>query len=199
MTQGGILAIDAATVAGFCYVYPGEEPEYESCRCGKRGADHGEVGHAFRQRLGGLIMTHRPRHIVFEAPYIPRPPPPAKQGKLFTGPRKPEMNIATVYRLCGLCFMIEQMAVEFGLRPLQVDTSTWCKWFTGKGRWPGGAQAKKAAVMAECAARGWPVTNDNQSDAIGIAMYAEYCLAPNISAQRRGTNEVERNTGLAGL
>ena len=94
------------------------------------------------------------------------------------------MNMETVYRLCGLCFMIEQVAVEFGLKPLKIETQVWTKWFCGAGRFKGGREAKKEAVMAECRRRGYAVAGDNEADAIGIALYAEWCLYPEVGARR---------------
>lgn len=186
--QGGILALDSATVTGWCYVFPGEQPVYGVHRIAPAGADHGQVAHAFRTWLGGRIMQFRPRWIIFEAPYIPvaRKPHPVRAGTAVArsqaGP--PPMNMETVYRLCGLCFTIEGVAAEFGIGCRKVETGTWTKGFTGAGRYKGGREAKKAAVIAACKLRGWDVKDSDSADAIGIAVYAEALLAPKAAATR---------------
>ncbi len=192
--RGGILACDVATVTGWAYLFPGDKPVYGSHRIAKAGSDHGPVSHAFRTWLGGRIMEHRPAWIVFEAPYIPVPRQPrhvrAAPWHVEPAYSPPPMNMETIYRLCGLCFEVEGIAAEFGIPCRKIETQAWTKGFTGAGRYKAtagqsGREAKKEAVMATCRRLGYPVTDSDAADAIGIAVYAEAILYPKAHAAAR--------------
>ena len=130
--------------------------------------------------------------IVFEQPYIPmgRKPKFAKvRGQAAfdvaaVGKGPPPMNAKTVMRLACFAGLIEMIAYECWVRVEQVTAQQATKFLTGSGRWPGGRAAKKAATMAECRRRGWPVKNDNEADAIAIALLAESVIYPQAARTR---------------
>jgi len=69
--------------------------------------------------------------------------------------------------LIGMECMVIDVCEELGLeKPMDVHSGTLKKYFTGNGR------ADKAMMMAEATKRcGRPITDDNEADAIAVAMW----------------------------
>jgi hypothetical protein len=179
----GILAIDQATTVGWAYISePGREPLWSHERMAKRGAWEGAIFHAFRAFLLDRIEKLAPiACLAFEAPFLPRPdrsetavalnPAVSRMGYGFTA------HITAVAEECGIRRIEEIQSVEF------------TKWMTGRGRFAGETaverkRAKKAAVVAACAARGWQATDD-EADALAMLMFTEYRLYPQQALSRR--------------
>ena len=183
----GILAFDIATTTGWAYLYPGARPLWGHQRFGSVGASSGEVMHRAMIWADALFIRFRPKYVVYESPYVPRPAT-SKIRPAGAPPRKgpPPLDIAVVRRLCALCYLFEMVAFERSTEIREVDTSTWCKFFTGTARW-GGRAEKKAATIRTCGRYGWTPVTDDEADALGIAAYAESVYAPRL-AHRRSIN-----------
>ena len=169
----GILAIDQATVSGWAFCEPGEPPLWGHKRMGRAGATEGEVFFAFRLFLMARIDEFRPKYLVMEAPFVPRPD---------RSPMAKALNPAVLRRAYGLAAQITSIAEEYGLCCYEKQSVEVAKFFTGKGRFPGDTsdertRAKKQAVMAACWARGWKCTHD-EADALALLCCFEVQLYP---------------------
>lgn len=160
MRPGGILALDTATRVGWSYAFPGDAPIWGARRAGLLpGASTGAVGCDYHGWLSGQCELLQPRWIYYESPYI---------GKL--------NNAATVLRLYGMEMLTLMVADERNIAAHKVVSSTMMKFFSGFGRWPKGE--KKAASIRMAHLYGWMVESDDESDALGILLYAEGIVAP---------------------
>jgi hypothetical protein len=182
----GILGIDAATVTGFAFCKPGYEPIWGHHRMGGRSATDGEVFAAFRDYVLDLIETYEPQYLVFEAAFTPRLGADPQKNKI--------INPQTLQRLYGFRAHIVCIAEERCLICHDKQSLEFTKWFTGRGRFPGAtsadrSKAKKAAMVAACAARGWRVTED-EADALGLLMCFEAELYPEAAMKRRMTLKI---------
>lgn len=180
--MSGLLAIDQATVSGWAYCRPGEEPVWGHKRMGNPETWEGKVFHNFRVFLYELLdHWGRPDCLVFEAPFVPRYDRSAEA--------KP-MNPQTLRKAFGWVAHLTQIAEERGIERIEeVQSIEFTKFFTGKGRFAGETSAdksyaKKSAVVAACKARGWDATHD-EADALAMLMFAEYRLYPEASLRRR--------------
>src|SRR6266704_4697131 len=176
--MAGILAIDQATVTGFAFAEPGCEPMWGTRRMGAPRAWEGEVYFAFREFLLERIAALSPGAIVFEAPFVPRTDRGGKAAAL---------NPDVLRRGYGLIGQITEIAERCNLGCYEDQSTEVTKFCTGNGRFPGDTReerraAKKAAVVAACAARGWRVTH-NEADAIALLMFREHKLYPEASRQ----------------
>jgi Holliday junction resolvasome RuvABC endonuclease subunit len=179
--MSGILGLDAATVTGWCYAAPGAEPVWGHHRMGGRSATDGEVFAAFRDYVLDLIETYDPQYLVFEAAFTPRLGADPQKNKI--------INPQTLQRLYGFRAHIVCIAEERCLICHDKQSLEFTKWFTGRGRFPGAtsaerSKAKKAAMVAACAARGWKVTDD-EADAIALLLCFEAELYPEHSLRRK--------------
>lgn len=186
----GILAVDQNTVSGWAWGLPGKEPICGSKRMG--WAPRKENGKTispwyglrffeFRQFFLHQIGLLSPDHLVWEAPFMPRPDR-SNQAK--------PLNPSTSRLTAGFVAQLELLAEEFGIDHREYQSPAVAKFFTGDGRFPGETpeqrtEAKKSAVRAACVARGWPVRNYNESDALALLCYAEHHLYPRESLSRR--------------
>ena len=169
----GILAVDQATVSGWAFAEPGDPPVWGHKRMGRAGATEGEVFFAFRLFLLGLVDAFKPRYLVFEAPFLPRPDRSATAKPL---------NPAVLRRAYGLASQIVAIAEEYGLSCYEKQSVEVAKFFTGQGRFKGETadartKAKKDATIAACWARGWECTHD-EADALALLMCFEAELHP---------------------
>jgi hypothetical protein len=126
----------------------------------------------------GLVS---PDYLIAEAPWSPRPNRTA-EAKPF--------NANTARLGYGLVAHIEELAEEFSIEYREYQSPEVAKFFTGRGRFPGDtpeekSAAKKTAVRAACIARGWIVSNYNESDVLALMAYAEYQLYPREALSRR--------------
>jgi len=126
-------------------------------------ATEGEVFFAFRLFLLARIDAFKPRYLVMEAPFTPRPnrSDAAKQ-----------LNPQTLRKAYGFAAHITAIAEEYALCCYEKQSVEVAKFFTGKGRFPGQTaeertRAKKRAVMATCWARGWKCAHD-EADALAL-------------------------------
>lgn len=160
--QGGLLALDVATVTGWAYgrvpvsaatsTFP-PKPESGAIML-PGGLAVGSLLAKFEDELGALIIRLAPKGMIIEAPILPK----------FT-------SHETVRKLMSLAGIAEKLAYQHCIRrryvvqPAQVK-----KHWTGKGN------AKKPDMVAACEARGWAVSVHDEADALaiwdlGCAMY----------------------------
>jgi crossover junction endodeoxyribonuclease RuvC len=64
--NGEVLALDLATVTGWCRGCPGEVPTFGSLRFGKPGAPHGKAYRTYRDWLDASILPTT-RRVVYES------------------------------------------------------------------------------------------------------------------------------------
>jgi Holliday junction resolvasome RuvABC endonuclease subunit len=164
----GILSLDLASSTGWAYSFPGDEPQYGSCRFAPPGCEVGRFAMLGADWLDAQLAVHRPRIVVYEAPILVG----AK-----TTPETVEKLMGLVFRLKELCYRRD---IPVGKK---YDSSTVCKWFTGRGRY-GDRAEKKAAVMRACVALGWKPDDDDAGDALALLCYATSILAPKVPAKR---------------
>jgi hypothetical protein len=179
--MGGILSLDAATVTGWCSAAPGREPVWGHHRMGGRSATDGEVFAAFREFVIDRIEIYHPQYLVFEAAFTPRLGADPQKNKI--------INPQTLQRLYGFRAHIVCIAEERCMICHDKQSLEFTKWFTGRGRFPGAtsaerSKAKKAAMVAACAARGWKVTDD-EADAIALLLCFEEELYPEEALRRK--------------
>lgn len=172
-----ILSLDAATVTGWAYGRPGEEPTFGVVEFGGGEGGNGEVISKFRAWCFETCYRLRPDELVFESPYvphIPKKPDPTKKS-LF--------NPKTLRRLYGIASEIEAVCWELRINCCESTIGEISNFFTG--RWGhGGREKKKAAFIARARQYGWNCTDDNEADAVALWAMAEGIFAPELSAAR---------------
>lgn len=180
-----ILALDCATKVGFACGPIGAQPpllEYGMRDFGRKDRTNGAIIGLFRGWFAQRVFTLRPQLVVFESPYIPVPRGPfAKPGK--SSP--PPMNPHTLRRLLGMTGAVEAVCDELRIDCREATTQEFTKFLTGKGRYPGGRDEKKAAVIQACRHLGCEPQDDNAADALAIFFYAESILSPRAAEHRR--------------
>jgi hypothetical protein len=172
-----ILALDPGTTTGWAVGSPGETPVWGARNLGV-GKSSGQVISVFRAWLNTIIYQEKPSLIAFEAPYIARAGA-AKPG----GP--PPQNAMVLRRLLALVGQIEAIAFELRIEVCESPTQEFCKYFTGKGRWPGGRDEKKRQTILACHRYGWLDVSEDSADALSLLAFAESIIAPEIASRRR--------------
>lgn len=134
------------------------------------GARHGAMLGHLRDWLDTMIKTYHVRHVIYETP--------------FAGVN-PE-NFAVVNKMLGV---IELVCDDHEIGCVRAAPVEWRKRFLGCGAAPKhitkglskrAAQVArrawlKAETMKACAARGWPVENDDEADACGLLDFGLAC------------------------
>jgi len=122
---------------------------------------------AFERWLDQRIIEHRPDTLAIEAPLVLA----GRRGaKVLT-------NARTVAVLNGLWAIALLVSTSHKLRIFQANVMSIKKHFTGNGH------ADKAAMVKQCRLLGWPVTDHNAADALGLLDFARHTLRqPNLAA-----------------
>ena len=181
---GVILTIDPATCCGWALGALGTRPTWGARDFGKRKSN-GEVISTFRHWLNAMCFREKPGTICFESPYIATAGPRRGPG----GP--PPQNMDVLLRLCGLVGAIEATAFELHIRCLKCSTQEFTKYFTGRGRWPGGRVEKKQQTIAACERYGWLGVSDDEADALSLWAFAESIFAPTAASRRKSAAGLE--------
>lgn len=161
-----ILAIDAATHAGWALGETGFRPNFGTQYFGRGGT--GEVLSGFMSWLAQLLQ--RPpcvTHVVYEKGFIPR-----------------IANHATSERLLAMTGIVQALAHTHGVRCLTASPSEISEFFLGTSR-PQRRAQKKRATIEMCQSYGFAVDDDNAADALSLWLMAEAKFDP-ASASRRG-------------
>jgi hypothetical protein len=166
-----ILALDPGTTTGWAAGKPGGTPEWGVRKF--QGKTTGEVLGMYRHWINQRCYDLKPRLIVFEAPYVPRPNSPLP------------MNVLTLRRLLGIAGTIEACAWELRIRCNEATPLEIARFFLGTTKLK--REQKKAATIEMCRRYGWDVDdNDDAADSLALWHLAEFTYAPEI-ASRRGS------------
>ena len=165
-----ILALDTATVVGWCAGAPGGEPRY-GARDFSGARSSGEVFGRFHAWLTALCREHRPSLVVFEAPYIP-------QGRRAGAP----INTIVLRRLAGLTGQVEAVAWELQIPCREATPLEVARFFLGTQRLK--RAEKKQRTIEMCERYGWAPACDNAADALALWAMAEAKLALGLGRQR---------------
>lgn len=193
-----ILALDIATVAGWCHGAAGSPPVYGSVNLRHPAGTPGVILNLC-DWLVPLCAEIEPTVIVFESPYVPH----GRQGTM-------PINAFVVRRLYGMVGAVETIALRRKIRCLEATPTEISQFFLGASR-PKKRDAKKLATIERCHQLGWPVTDDNQADALALWCMAEEKFHPGIrqtmplfqtvdapqrqTARRRGIMHTNRGDG----
>lgn len=142
-----VLAFDASSTTGWAsFADARSVPVLGSFELKPRASDYGSVALDMMGKVRSLIEQHKPQVVGFEAPiFLPR-------------------DRWHTRRLLGcLVNVIELAAAMRDLRCIEVDPSKVKACLGGKGA--DKAQQIKAAILM-----GWPVKNDHEADACGVAL-----------------------------
>jgi hypothetical protein len=168
-----ILAIDPGTITGWAVGAPGTDPTFGARNFGS-GKKNGEIISTFRHWLNAMCYREKPEILAFEAPYIARVAPSSGVPQ----------NAATLRRLLAIVGTIEAVGFELRLRVYETPTQEFCKFFTGRGRWPGGRDEKKRKTIEACHQLGWLDVTEDEADALSLWSYAEFITEPQIASRR---------------
>jgi len=165
--NGEILALDVATVTGWCYGRPGDIPRCGHLRFGKVGGERAAAYRELRTWLTDFATVSRVKLMVYESAAIPM----VMQGKT---------NADTIKKLIGLVEHIEEWAYgRVELREASVQQVR--AHFLGSNRYK--SDQAKQMTFDRCCANGWPVTTKDESDACALWSYQVACIRPDIAAK----------------
>lgn len=152
---GGILTLDLSLTTGWAYGLASMGRPV----CGvwklPGGGDNGRTYTALGNILADAIHLHQPALVVMEAPLI----------KQQTSARL----------LLGLAAHVESTCYRWEVPCREQSVMTVRKLVLGRGMFPKGMA--KAAVLAWCAEKAWPVQDDNAADACVLWAYARQTMA----------------------
>ncbi|WP_354097525.1 hypothetical protein [Bradyrhizobium sp. S3.2.12] len=159
-----MLALDLASVSGWAVGEPGGKPAHGSHRFASAGASHEAIFAGAVRWLNGILNEYDPRIVVWEAPM----PTSFKTS-----------NTNTTTLLYGLPAVIGAVAYLRGIYDIRkASTSDVRNHFIGSN--PKRAQAKPL-VVRQCIAMGWPVSDDNEADALATWHYQCSLLNPKLA------------------
>ncbi len=163
-----VLALDLASVTGWAFGEPGDRPKYGSQRFASAGASHEAVFFAAARWMSNACDDLAPDVVVWEAP-------------LATIFKRGSTNTATTTLLYGLPAVMGMTAYAHDVFDIRkADTRDVRLHFIGSN--PKRVKAKPM-VMQQCHTMGWPVTDDNQADALATWHYMCSLLEPSIAVR----------------
>lgn len=179
MNTAGILALDLATWTGHALWRPGlDKPRSGVLRLPKTGEDVGRFVFVYEQWLSAYLGFERPRYVVFEAPWI---------GE--------KTSQETARKLLGLSVVTELVCHRFkdggaDCRYLETNNQTVRTHFLGQGSRSNNRRregedlrdALKRMTVETCEAKGWPVDDDNEADALAVLDFAAHQLRASVDA-----------------
>lgn len=161
MADGSILALDAATVTGYCHGAPGGPIYFGAIRPAPRGAPDGDTFIAYAKWLRDMVGATSPVAIYLESPLDPR-----RVG--------PGTNAATFRRLITLAGIVKMIAAGRGQIPVtEVDAATVRRFFIGENC---KRERAKRLTIARCVDLGHEPQDDNAADAIALHYYASHFI-----------------------
>jgi len=173
-----IAALDLATKTGVAVGPLGGRPELWTLDLKSKGE---AKFHATRlMQIQGLahrlIAEHGVRFIAIEKPFV-----------------AVHNNWETTLLTIGLTANVLSWAARKGIPVEIIPAQTVAKHFTGSGKMK--RDEKKAAILAECRARGWEPTDDNQADAAALWDLACFRLCPKHAASTGPLFNQNKNGG----
>lgn len=174
-----ILGLDPSQTTGYAYYEPGESLSTINVGTIRAAGGSYEVKAAtLAQGLVRLIAQRRPDFIAMEMPL--RTAPGVKRKKSFMGEEQEAQEsfgalnaVISSNQMVGACAaIIGAYKIPFEM----IAPITWRKHFLGFGRKPDwGRKDWKRATRQRCEQLKIRVTNDDQADAVGIAVAGEAC------------------------
>lgn len=163
--DGKILALDLATVTGWCIGAPGAMPRCGSMRFGDKDASSDAIfAHALRW-ISRFLADHRPQSLILESML----PPLAKVGAT---------SAATRDRLAGLHGIVRAVAHLRG-----VYTVSEVSVLVVRQHFCGSRSCGKHAVYEKCRALGYPVLDLDAADAAAIWHFACSLIRPELAIE----------------
>lgn len=161
-----ILALDLASVTGWCVGEPGGPPLHGWLRFASAGASHEAIFAAALKWTHEMITVHAPNLIVWEAP-------------MPTSFNRGTSNVNTTTLLYGLPAVVGAVAYQARVpRILKASTKDVRLHFIGQN--PKGHIGKKL-VMRQCRVMGWEVDDDNEADALALWSFMCSLIAPELA------------------
>lgn len=158
-----ILALDVASVVGWCEGPLGGPLHYGSHRLALEGSGDGAVLAGMLTWLGQRLAVSKPAILVYEAPLDPR--------------HMQKTTKATLRRLIGLPAVAEAIAYRFGVYDVREIESGDLKMF-----WHGKRNLKREIVkpmtMRKMRALGYEPKDEDAADAIAVHRYLAAFLDP---------------------
>lgn len=159
-----ILALDIASVAGWCEGPIHGPLQYGSQRFAPEGSSDAAVGFGALKWLGQRLQAFRPRIIAFEAPLNPH----MMRGKT---------NRKTLRRLAGLPFVVEAVAYGSGVYDLrEVEVGDLRHYWLGARNIPG--DRAKRMIRDKLRALGHDPKDLDASDAIAVHRFIAATIDP---------------------
>lgn len=161
-----MLALDLASVSGWCCGEPGGEPAHGSHRFASAGASHEAIFAGAIRWINEKLNTFEPTTVVWEAPM----PTSFNRGRTTS-------DVTTI--LYGLPAVIGAVAFLRGIYDIRkAETRDVRNHFIGCN--PKRAKAKPM-VMRQCRAMGWDVADDNEADAIATWHFMCSLIEPKLA------------------
>jgi len=168
-----ILALDIAATTGWAF------SDEKTKRSGIKsfGLPLGEFADNFEAWLLAVIAEYQPDMIAVEAPV----------------PVRGKTRLDIQMRAYGAHAIVHKTCRRKGIRLENVDVGKWRKEFIGRARAPALLDGKKPkahqrrawlkkAAVSECERRGWPVSSDDEADAVGVLSFASHLIATKMAA-----------------
>ena len=150
-----------------------------------QGMKRGPFGHAFQQWLYRRLIEWDVDLVAYESPKV------AQRFDTKPGQKKIIITADIMITLCGMAFSVDTIAAARGIQSYDGAESTIRKEFIGHGRPPDG----KAAVRRHCETLGWPVANNDESDAAAGWYWAKCKHDPSFRPEQ--TDPLFRQKGAA--
>ncbi|WP_056033450.1 hypothetical protein [Loktanella sp. 3ANDIMAR09] len=164
-----ILALDLATTTGWAICTPGVSMRSGSVRFAGPKEDQAMAFARYSEWLDDIFRENEITAVVYEQPMDPRHMKNPKTGRATT-------NFDTIRLLLGLCAVTEARSRICGIpRIFEAPVQSVRKHLL-KGRPPKGEA--KIAVARMLSILGYRPTDDNEADAIAIALFASAILEP---------------------
>jgi len=161
-----ILALDLATVTGWAFGAPGEQPQSGVIRFGRGNATHGQIAAEAIAWFIEFLGEMKPTQIVFEQPLPPN----------FTGGHT-TLNTALV--TMGLPFLMQGIAYKLGMfNVAAVRVSDIRNFFIGENM---KSEEAKRLTFERCQRLGFEPKDDNASDALALWCYQCARIKPELA------------------
>ncbi len=158
---GGVLACDLALRSGWAYGDLNQRPVWGSWNLGKMADGLGTVFCRLEDEMHDAIVLHRPRAVVYEAPFIAGRQQHAEVAKL----------------LMGLATVAEMISSRHSVRCYHQTANQARSKVLGKAP-TGGSDKIKPVIIAWARGRGWDLApnEDDEADALLLVQYGAVIL-----------------------
>jgi len=159
-----LLGVDSATNTGLCLLAEGVAPRLfhirikDTERMGGKAVtrDRGPFLLDFMREFDAVLEREKPDHVVIEAPVLM---PFRRVGKSLVKDSMPKVR-----KLCGIIGIIEALCARRGIPCHEAEPNEVKKMLSGRG------DADKESMVRAAQAMGFSPEDDNEADALGVAM-----------------------------